>query len=85
MSSKTPRDLGAAAARAGFVTALSRFIGLGRTLVVSAVLGATYLGNTFQSTNAVSNVLFELLAAGGLSAVLVPELVRGAANGDEVA
>ena len=47
-----------------------------RVLVVAAVLGTTYLGNAFQSANSVSNVLFELLAAGALSAVLVPTFVE---------
>ena len=46
-----------------------------RVLVIAAVLGTTYLGNTFQAANSVSNVLFELLAAGALSAVLVPTFV----------
>ena len=44
----------------------------GVVLVIAAVLGTTYLGNTFQAANSVSNVLFELLAAGALSAVLAP-------------
>ena len=60
------------------MTVISRVFGLGRVFVISAVLGTTYLGNTFQSSNSVSNILFELLAAGGLSAVLVPALVRAA-------
>jgi putative peptidoglycan lipid II flippase len=47
-----------------------------RVLVVAAVLGPTFLGNAFQSANSVSNVLFELLAAGALSAVLVPTFVE---------
>jgi len=59
----------------GAVTALSRLIGFVRVLVVAAVLGTTYLGNAFQSANSLSNVLFELLAAGALSAVLVPVFV----------
>ena len=53
-------------------TAASRGIGFGRVWVVAAVLGTTYLGNTYQSSNSVSNILFELVAAGVLSAVLVP-------------
>jgi len=53
-------------------TAASRGIGFARVWVVAAVLGSTYLGNTFQSSNSVSNILFELVAAGALSAVLVP-------------
>jgi putative peptidoglycan lipid II flippase len=59
----------------GAITAVSRSLGLVRVLVVSAVLGVSYLGNAFQQANSVSNVLFELLAAGALSAVLVPTFV----------
>jgi putative peptidoglycan lipid II flippase len=60
----------------GAWTALSRAFGFVRVLVVAAVLGTTYLGNAFLAANSVSNVLFELLAAGALSAVLVPTFVR---------
>lgn len=59
----------------GAVTAVSRVFGLARVLVVAAVLGTTYLGNAFQAANSVSNVIFELVAAGALSAVLVPTFV----------
>ena len=64
-----------AATGMGIATAASRSIGFVRVLVVAAVLGTTYLGNAYQSTNSVSNVLFELIAAGALSAVLVPTFV----------
>jgi len=60
----------------GIATVVSRSIGFVRVIVVAAVLGTTYLGNTFQSSNAVSNIIFELVAAGALSAVLVPTLVE---------
>jgi putative peptidoglycan lipid II flippase len=60
----------------GVAAAVSRGFGAIRVLVIAAVLGTTYLGNAFQSANTVSNVLFELLAAGALSAVLVPSFVR---------
>jgi putative peptidoglycan lipid II flippase len=63
------------AARMGAITGMSRTLGLVRVLVVSAVLGVSFLGNAFQQANSVSNVLFELLAAGALSAVLVPAFV----------
>ncbi|MFN8036087.1 MAG: lipid II flippase MurJ [Acidimicrobiia bacterium] len=59
----------------GAATAVSRVCGMLRVLAIAAVLGTTYLGNTFQSSNSVSNVLFELIAAGALSAVLVPTFV----------
>jgi len=64
-----------AAAAMGVATAVSRAFGFVRVLAVAAVLGTTYLGNAFQSSNSVSNVIFELLAAGALSAVLVPTFV----------
>src|SRR5207244_6297992 len=55
--------------------ALSRLTGFVRVLAVGAALGATFLGNTYQSSNLVSNLLFELLAAGLLAAPLVPVFV----------
>lgn len=65
-----------AATRMGAATALSRTIGFGRVWMIATVLGTTYLGNTYQGSSSVSNVLFELLAAGALSAVLVPTFVH---------
>lgn len=67
----------------GAIAAVSRAVGFVRVLVVAAVLGTTYLGNAFQAANSVSNVLFELLAAGALSAVLVPAFVDLLDAGDE--
>jgi putative peptidoglycan lipid II flippase len=71
----TRRSPARAALGMGAVTAVSRSFGFVRVLVVAGVLGATFLGNTFQASNSMSNVLFELLAAGALSAVLVPTFV----------
>lgn len=59
----------------GIAAVISRGFGAVRVLVIAAVLGTTNLGNAFQGANSVSNVLFELLAAGALSAVLVPTFV----------
>src|SRR5262245_5002537 len=67
----------------GAITAVSRAFGMLRVLVVAAVLGATFLANAFQAANSVSNVLFELLAAGALSAVLVPAFVSLLDAGDQ--
>ncbi|HEV7537082.1 MAG TPA: lipid II flippase MurJ, partial [Acidimicrobiia bacterium] len=71
-----PTAVGRAARVMGAATAVSRVIGFGRVLVIAAVLGTTDLGNTFSASNSVSNVLFDLLAAGALSAVLVPAFVE---------
>jgi putative peptidoglycan lipid II flippase len=63
----------------------SRLTGLLRVVAVAAALGTTFLGNTYQTANLVSNIVFELLAAGLLSSVLVPTFVRlvDAHRGDE--
>ena len=62
---------------------MSRAFGFARILIIAAVLGTTYLGNTYSSSNSVSNVLFELLASGALSAVLVPTFVGLLDRGDQ--
>jgi putative peptidoglycan lipid II flippase len=65
------------------LTGVSRLTGLVRVVVVAAVIGDTFLGNTYQSTNTVPNILFELMAAGTLQAVLIPTLVRLRDRGEE--
>lgn len=55
---------------------VSRITGFVRVLAVALALGTTFAGNTYQTSNLVSNVLFELLAAGILSSVMVPPFVR---------
>ena len=57
-------------------------MGLVRTVVATGVLGLTYLGNTYTSTNLMSNLLFDLFAGGALSAVLVPALSAALLRGD---
>lgn len=70
--SDAARDTGIVAA----LTLVSRLTGFVRVLVVAAVLGTTFLGNTYQTANTVPNIVFELVAAGVLTAVLLPSLVR---------
>ena len=58
------------------VTALSRLTGFVLFVVVAAVIGLGSLGNTYQSANTIPNVLYELVVAGVIQAVLIPSLVR---------
>lgn len=74
-------DLARSTATMTALTLLSRLTGFVRILVVAAVLGDSFLGNTYQSANTVPNLLFELLAAGVLQAVLIPTLVELADTG----
>lgn len=70
------RSVGRSAVGMGAAAATSRVLGGARVLVVAAVLGTTYLGDTFEGANTFPTVVFELLAAGALSAVLVPTFVE---------
>ena len=63
----------------------SRVTGILRVVTLGGALGATRLGDTYQGSNQVSNVLFELLAAGTLSAILVPGLVARMSGHDVAA
>ncbi len=69
------RDLARSTATQSVLTAVSRLTGFARVVIVAAVLGTTFLGNTYQSANTIPNIVFELFAAGALQAVLVPALV----------
>ena len=53
----------------------SRISGLGR-------VGPTYLGNTYQATNLVPNLVFELLTGSLLAGLIVPPILRHLAGGD---
>lgn len=77
------RDLARSTATQTVLTGISRLTGFVRVVVVAAVLGTTFLGNTYQSANTVPNIVFELFAAGALQAVLVPALVARFDRGDD--
>jgi putative peptidoglycan lipid II flippase len=76
-------DLARSTATMTVFTLLSRVTGVIRNVVVVGVLGVTFLGNTYQSANTVPNLLFELVAAGVLQAVLIPTLVDLIAEGSD--
>ncbi|PZS11781.1 MAG: hypothetical protein DLM64_06040 [Solirubrobacterales bacterium] len=57
-------------------TLFSRVSGFVRAAMVAAILGPSYLGNTFQATNTIPNLVFEFLTGSLLGTLLVPALVR---------
>ena len=63
-------------------TIISRISGLGRVAAIAAVLGPTYLGNTYQATNLVPNLVFELLTGSLLAGLIAPPILRHLAGGD---
>ncbi|MGI8754780.1 MAG: murein biosynthesis integral membrane protein MurJ [Acidimicrobiales bacterium] len=66
------------------LTALSRFTGFILFVVVAAVVGLGALGNTYQSANTIPNVLYELVIAGVVQAVLIPSLVAHLDRDDQL-
>lgn len=58
-------------------TIVARASGVVRVLVIGAVLGPTWIGNAYQVTNSLPNLVYYGLLAGSLvSSLLVPLLVR---------
>lgn len=57
-------------------TIISRATGLIRLAVVAAVLGPTFLGNTFQAVNQFPNLTYSALTGSVFTMLLVPPLVR---------
>src|SRR4051794_38723422 len=55
-------------------TVVARVFGFLRTAVLGRVLGATFLGDTYTATNAVPNVVYEIVAGGALASLVVPVL-----------
>jgi putative peptidoglycan lipid II flippase len=63
-----------AAALVAAVTVVARLTGFIRTAVLGRVLGATFLGDTYTATNALPNVVYEIVAGGALASLVVPVL-----------
>jgi len=62
------------------LTALSRVLGLLRTVVFAQTVGAGCLGTTYVTANQVPNLIVELAIGGALSSAMVPVLARSAAR-----
>lgn len=63
-------------------TIVSRLTGFGRVALTAAVLGPTYLGNTFQAINLIPMLTFEVLTGSLFISLLVPPLVRSLDRGN---
>jgi putative peptidoglycan lipid II flippase len=77
-SPETPTAEGSAGRAAVTITLwnlISRLTGFMRVVATATALGIAVLGDTYQRSNQVSNVLFELLAGGMLFSVLIPSFV----------
>ncbi len=64
------------------LTALSRVLGLLRTVVFAQTVGAGCLGTTYVTANQVPNLIVELAIGGALSSAMVPVLARSASRAE---
>ncbi|WP_153506516.1 murein biosynthesis integral membrane protein MurJ [Cumulibacter manganitolerans] len=71
-----------AAALIAVLTVLARIVGFARNIVFSNTVGQTCLGQTYQSTNTIPNIVFEIVAGGALASVVVPLISTYVAKGD---
>jgi putative peptidoglycan lipid II flippase len=65
-------NLGRSTAIMAAGTLLSRITGIARNALLLACLGTTLLGDSYNSANTTPNMVYELVAGGVLSALLVP-------------
>ena len=72
------RGLGRAAVLIGAITVVARLAGFGRTLVFAHTVGNTSLGTAYSTANTVPNIIFDIVAGGALTAVVVPVLAGNA-------
>ncbi|HVV76901.1 MAG TPA: lipid II flippase MurJ [Mycobacteriales bacterium] len=64
------------------VTALARAAGFARVLVFARTVGPSCLGDTYFTANTVPNIVFDIVAGGALSSLVVPLIAPAAANDD---
>ncbi|MGD0239505.1 MAG: lipid II flippase MurJ [Streptosporangiaceae bacterium] len=78
--------IGRAAVLIGAITMLARVIGFGRQVVFAHTVQASCLGTAYTTANMVPNIIYDIVAGGALTAVVVPVLAgpaRAAAGGGE--
>ncbi len=77
-------SLGRSSAIIGLGTFASRSTGLARSVVLVAVIGSTMskAADAFTTANMLPTSIYELLAAGVLTGIIVPQIVKAASHSD---
>ncbi|MDQ1695752.1 MAG: putative peptidoglycan lipid flippase [Frankiaceae bacterium] len=75
--------IAAAALLVAGVTILARVVGFGRVLVFAHTVGPSCLGDTYFTANTIPNILFDVVAGGALSSLVVPVLAGPVQAGDD--
>jgi putative peptidoglycan lipid II flippase len=64
------------------VTVAARLAGFARVVVFTRTVGPSCLGDTYFTANTVPNIVFDIVAGGALSSLVVPVLAGPVAGGD---
>jgi len=75
--------IGRAALLIGAITMLARVIGFGRQVVFAHTVQASCLGTAYTTANMVPNIIYDIVAGGALTAVVVPVLAAPARSDPE--
>lgn len=75
-------ELGRASALLASGTLVSRLLGFIKAAVLLQTIGVLAAGDAFSVANQLPNLLYELVAGGLLSAVLIPQIVRAGLHDD---
>jgi putative peptidoglycan lipid II flippase len=67
------------------VTVVARIAGFARLYVFARTIGPSCLGDTYFTANTVPNIVFDIVAGGALTSLVVPVLARPVADGDRSA
>jgi putative peptidoglycan lipid II flippase len=71
-----------AAVLIALVTVIARLAGFARVIVFARTVGPSCLGDTYFTANTVPNIVFDIVAGGALSSLVVPVLAGPVAAGD---
>jgi len=75
--------IGRAAVLIGAITMLARVVGFGRQVVFAHTVQASCLGTAYTTANMVPNIVYDIVAGGALTAVVVPVLAGPARSDPE--
>lgn len=74
-------SIAGAALLIGAITVAARLLGFGRNLVFARTVGQTCLGTAYLTANHVPTIVFEIVAGGALTSIVVPVLAGPIARG----
>lgn len=75
-------EIATAAVLIAIVTALARAAGFARVIVFARTVGPSCLGDTYFTANTIPNIVFDIVAGGALSSLVVPVIASPAGLGD---